>query len=287
MLKEETSVQKILQANILSRLNNANTPNILQNIQLAEFKVFSQWGDDGIIQFLVNYLDIKTKTFIEFGVQDYTEANTRFLLMNNNWSGLIMDGSAENMERVRQDDLYWKYNLTALNAFITCENINDLIAQNGFKGEIGLLHVDIDGNDYWVWKAITGISPVIVIVEYNSIFGKDNAWTVPYKADFYRTKQHYSNLYFGASLPALCDMAEEKGYAFVGSNSHGNNAYFVRKDAVKDLKIVNATEGYVLSQFREGRDKEGRLTYASGEARLNEIKGLEVFNTRSGKSERI
>lgn len=286
-IKEESNTQNFLQAGILSQLNNAHTDQILKNLQLAEFKVFSQWKDDGIIQFLVNYLDIDSKTFIEFGVQNYTEANTRFLLMNNNWTGLIMDGTESNMQYVRQQEIYWKYNLTALTAFITTENINELIQQHGFGKEPGLLHIDIDGNDYWVWKAITVINPVIVIVEYNSVFGKDNAWTIPYKADFYRTDAHHSNLYFGSSLLSLCDLATEKGYTFVGSNSNGNNAYFIRNDKVKGLKPLDINEGYVLSQFRESRDKNGDLNYISGDHRLKEISGMEVFNTRTKEIEKI
>jgi hypothetical protein len=287
ILRQESSTQKILEANILVRLNQTNQQQILQNIQLAEFKVFSQWGDDGIIQFLVDYLDIDNKTFIEFGVESYTEANTRLLLINNNWAGLVMDGSAEYINKIKQEELYWQQQLTAVPAFITAENINSLITQNGFTGETGLLHIDIDGNDYWVWKAITTISPVIVIVEYNSVFGGDNAWTTPYKADFYRTDAHHSNLYFGASLTALCDLAEEKGYYFIGSNSHGNNAYFVRKDKIKGLKTIDAQSGYVESKFRESRDVNGQLTYTSGTDRLKAISGMDIYNTRTQQTDKI
>lgn len=286
-LKENNTVQNFLQAAVLSRMNQANTDNILKDIKLAEFKVFSQWKDDGIIQFLVDYLDIDSKTFVEFGVENYTEANTRFLLMNNNWTGLIMDGSESNIQSAKEHEIYWKYNLTALTAFITKENINTLIKDQGFEGELGLLHIDIDGNEYWVWDAITVVSPVVVIVEYNSVFGPDKSWTIPYKTDFYRGDGHYSGLYFGVSVSALCDLAEKKGYTFIGCNSNGNNAYFVRNDKIKGLQPVSASEGYVLSQFREGRDQQGNLTYINGTDRLKEIKGLEVFNTRTQKIEII
>ncbi len=286
-LKQEISSQKVLQGNILAKLNQANVDQIIQNIHLSEFKVFSQWGDDGIIQFLVNYLNIEIKTFVEFGVQDYTEANTRFLLLNNNWTGLIMDGSEEYMNQVKKEEIYWQYELTATPVFITCENINALLKESGFQGELGLLHIDIDGNDYWVWKAITTVSPIIVIVEYNSVLGYDKAWTIPYKADFNRTDGHYSNLYFGASLSALCDLAEEKGYYFIGSNSNGNNAYFIRKDKINGLKPLDAKTGYVLSKFRESRDKNGNLTYTNGSDRLKQINGLDVYNTRTNQIEKI
>jgi hypothetical protein len=286
-LKQENSSLKILQGQILARLNKANTEQIIENIHLSEFKVFSQWGDDGIIQFLVDYLDIEHKTFIEFGVEDYTEANTRFLMLNNNWTGLIMDGSTDNINKVKNEEIYWQYQFKALPEFITAENINTLITQNGFEGETGLLHIDIDGNDYWVWDAITCISPVIVIVEFNSVFGKDNAWTIPYQPSFNRTAAHYSNLYWGASLSAFCDLAEQKGYYFIGANSNGVNAYFVRKDKIKGLKPLDAASGYVQSTFRDSRDKEGKLTHLTGDDRLKAIKGLEVYNTRAHQTEKI
>lgn len=252
----------------------------VNNLHEVEFKVFSQWGDDGIIQYLINKLNIPNKTFVEFGVANYTEANTRFLLMNNNWSGLIMDGSSENIDYIKNDEIYWQYDLQAKHAFIDVENVNDLIASAGFSEELGLLHIDIDGNDYWVWQAVKCVNPIIVIVEYNSLFGPDNAWSTPYDARFVRSKFHYSNLCYGSSLTSLCDMAEEKGYYFVGSNSAGNNAYFIRKDKISGFKPLTASEGYVASQFKESRDENGRLTFSRGNQRFDAIKGVEVFDTR-------
>jgi hypothetical protein len=278
---------KILNGQILTRLNATRKDSIINNIQNAEFKIFSQFGDDGIIQFLIDYLKIETKTFIEFGVADYTESNTRYLLINNNWGGLVMDGSLKNVEFIKRDYIYWKYDLTALHAFVTKKNINSLIEGSGFGGEIGLLHIDIDGNDYWLWKEINGISPIVVVVEYNSVFGNEQPWTIPYQEDFYRTSAHYSNLYYGTSLLSLCDLAEEKGYFFIGCNSNGNNAYFVRKDRINGLRQLNIKEGYVESKFRESRDSKGNLTFLSRDARLQQIKGLEVYNTRTGAKERI
>ncbi|GIW21104.1 MAG: hypothetical protein KatS3mg068_0111 [Candidatus Sericytochromatia bacterium] len=198
-LEKKINCQLILSAYILSKYNLDNIDKIISNIQLAEFKVFSQWGDDGIIDFLVNYLDIENKIFIEFGVSDYEEANTRFLLIKNNWEGLVIDSSKANIDKIIKDEIYWKYNLNAQCHFITKNNINDIIKNSGISGEIGLLHIDIDGNDYWIWKEISVISPVIAIIEYNSIF-ELNPWTIPYIENFERTKFHYSNLYCGASL---------------------------------------------------------------------------------------
>lgn len=277
----------VLLGRMIANQNTLRTDAIIRDIQSAEFKVFSQFGDDGIIQFLVNYLDLPHKTFVEFGVEDYRESNTRFLMVNNNWKGLIMDGSEENMRKVVSSGYYWRYDLTAKKLFVDKDNINAFIAEQGFAGRLGLLHIDIDGNDYWLWKAIDAIDPTIVIMEYNSVFGSEKPWTVPYDKDFQRTKAHSSNLFWGSSILSLCDLAEEKGYIFIGTNSAGNNAYFIKKGFEKGLRALAAKEGYTLSRYRESRDPQGRKTFISGPDRLKALKGTDVFNTRTNKLEKI
>jgi hypothetical protein len=253
----------------------------------AEFRVYSQWGEDGIIQFLLGRIPGIEPSFVEFGTQDYTESNTRFLLVNNNWRGLVIDGSERDIQFIRTDPIYWRHDLEAVCAFITTDNINDLIARRFPGPELGLLSIDIDGNDYWVWQAINRVRPGIVICEYNSVFGSRLAVTVPHRPDFNRTSAHHSNLYYGASLPALCRLAEEKGYAFVGSNSAGNNAFFVRKDRLAGLKALSAEGGYVESRYRESRDASRRLSYLRGLERLRAIQDLPLVDLESGATRPI
>lgn len=286
-LKNAILENRLSMGKLMSKQNLERTSQILKNIHHSEFKVFSQWGDDGIINFLINYLEIESKRFIEFGVESYTECNTRFLLVNDNWTGLIMDGSSSHINSVKNEDISWKFNLTAVAAFITAENINQVIEENDFNGEIGLLSIDIDGNDYWVWKAINIIKPVIVIIEYNSVFGSENPWTVPYKASFNRTEAHYTNLYYGSSLTALCNLSEEKGYTFIGCNSNGNNAYFVRNNKLKLLKPKTIAEGYVDANFAESRDESGNLTFIRDKRRLEKLKGMKIYNTQTNSIEII
>lgn len=272
--------QMLLLGKLLCRSNRESRT--LRSISDYEFKVFSQFGDDGIIQWLIHAIPIQHTTFIEFGVADYFESNTRFLLMNNNWSGLVLDGSPANVERIRANHQMWRHELYAKTAFITRDNVNQLVSGHPFGREIGLLHIDVDGNDYWLWQAIDSISPVIAIIEYNSVFGCDRAITVPYRADFQRGRAHHSNLYYGASLPALHDLATSKGYSFIGCNSAGNNAYFVRNDCLNDsVSPVDLHLGYVESKFRESRNRDGQLTFLSGVDRATEICRLSVWNTRT------
>jgi hypothetical protein len=252
----------------------------------VEFSVFSQFGDDGIIQWLIHRLPGLSETFVEFGVGCYQEANTRFLLLNDNWRGLVMDSSSRNVDAIRRGQISWRHDLQSRCAFVTTENIDQLLLDHGFEGDIGLLHIDIDGNDYWVWRALTAVRPAIAIIEYNSVFGAARAVTIPYDPKFSRGGR-VSNLYFGASLLALCDLAHSKGYDFVGSNSAGNNAYFVRSDLHHGLKPLTAAEGHVISKFAESRDSKGRLTYLRGEQRLASLKGLPVVNTQTGVEEEL
>jgi hypothetical protein len=235
-----------------------------KNIQNYEFRAFSQWGEDGIIQFLLRHIKVPRQIFIEFGVQNYTESNTRFLLLNNNWAGLIIDASAENISYIKKDPIYWQYNLKAVHAFVNKHNINNIFYENGIGGELGILSIDIDGNDYWIWQSINTIKPAIVIIEYNFRFGMQKAVTVPYDENFVRSKAHYSMIYYGASLKALYLLAQQKGYVFVGCNSAGANAFFVRKDLKPDcIKELTVEEGYVAGQFRESRDENAQLSYLS------------------------
>lgn len=266
----------ILSAKII--INQYRLHGIYDNIHESEFKVFSQFGDDGIIQYLINNIEIENKKFIEFGVENYNESNTRFLLINNNWKGLVIDGNEENIDYIRHDPIYWKYDLTAVHCFIDKGNINKVIYDCNFSGKIGVLSIDIDGNDYWIWESINVVDPIIVIIEYNSIFGKKHAITIPYNPTFNRTKAHYSNLYYGCSLKALYLLAEKKGYVFVGSNSNGNNAYFIRKDKIGNIKSVDIESGYVMSRFRESRYPKGHLSYVSGDERLKIIEDMLIYD---------
>jgi len=261
--------------------------NDVTSIQDVEFRVFSQMGDDGIIQFLINKIDIPNKSFVEFGVENYIESNTRFLLVNNNWSGLVIDGSKENINYIEKDLISWRYDLHTKQAFITKDNINKIISEDflnkGYNSEIGLLSIDIDGNDYWIWREINVINPIIVIVEYNSVFGYEKAWTIPYQDDFVRKHNSREFLYWGASLKAFCSLAEQKGYFFIGCNKAGNNAYFIRKDKITFFKALTVREGFVESKFREFAD-ESKMKIG-GNNRMQLLKGLCVINVETSEEE--
>lgn len=272
----------ILQGRALALQNCSRAP--FTALHEAEFKVFSQFGEDGILQYLIREAKVtreETK-FIEFGVQDYSESNTRFLLLNDHWSGMVIDGSEKYMNHLRRQDFYWRHDLTAVNAWIDRDNINRLIVEAGFAGHIGILSVDIDGNDYWIWEKIDVVNPIIVVAEYNSVFGSEHAISVPYDRTFQRHKAHHSHLFWGVSIGALAHLAERKGYSLIGSNTAGNNAFFVRNDRLGRLKPISPVEAYVESRFRDSRDAEGNLNFLRGNQRRSEILDVPLVDVLTG-----
>jgi hypothetical protein len=207
-------------------------------INRYESSVYSQHGEDGILLFIFSKIGVTNRKFIEFGVEDGTECNAANLAINFHFNGLLMDGDAENVARGRQfyDTMLGsrKAEVTVAQSWITAENINDTIRSHGISGEIDLLSVDIDGNDYWVWKAIDAVAPRVVVVEYNAALGPNRSITVPYQPNFNRWSHHSSGFYFGASLAAFVSLGRSKGYSLIGCESSGANAFFVRDSAMKD-----------------------------------------------------
>ncbi len=252
----------------------------------AEFQVFSQWGEDGILQFLLAHVPVEEEAFVEFGVGDYSESNTRFLLLHNYWRGLVIDGSKEAMDRLASAEQAWRHRLVAKHAWITVDNIDELISGAGFNGDIGILSVDVDGMDYWIWRAIHCVKPRIVICEYNSLFGATADVTLAPKADFMRGEAHYSNLLYGASLAALTRLAAEKGFRLVGVNTAGNNAFFVRNGLADAIPGRTVREVFQPCRYRESRNPDGTPSHLEFGLAQNEIAGAMVWDFKAG-AERI
>jgi hypothetical protein len=284
-LGRELDELRLAAGRIESRLIADLTPG---NLREAEFRIFSQFGEDGIIQHLTDHVRIENEVFVEFGVEDYSESNTRFLVAKDNWRGLIIDGGTSHIEFLRSSGLGWRHELDAVSAFIDRDNINDLITGAGISGDIGVLSIDIDGNDYWVLERITSVAPRILVVEYNSIFGSEHAVTIPYDPHFARSEAHSSNLYWGASLAALTRVANAKGLALVGGNSAGNNAFYVRRDLLGALPEASVAAAWAPSRFRESRNASGELTYVSGHAdRLALIRSLPLVDLVSSQERTV
>lgn len=275
--KPDFSEKKIfLQGQILENMNKKNTE--IENFSDVEFSVFSQFGEDGIISWLVSKIPNIEQVFVEIGTQDYWESNTRYLLKSKKWKGYLIEGSEDYINKIKKQRTYWQNNIKAIQAFVNKDNINDVIKKNIKEKRVGLLSIDIDGNDYWVLENINNLSPTFIICEYNSIFGDIFRVSVPYKENFDRNKSHFSNLYFGASLSSFKSLLGKKGYNFLGTSSTGVNAFFVKKEYYSIFKSIIKDHKEYPAAVREGRNKNGELTYENLPKSLNTIKDMEVFD---------
>ena len=192
-------------------------------------KIYSQNEEDGMIREIFRRIGVVHHTFVEFGVGDGLENNTLALLFEG-WKGLWIEGSDESAARIRTgfSRAIANGSLRLTQAFITRDNINDLIGPH-FQGEIDLLSVDIDGNDYHVFEAITCIRPRVVVMEYNAKFPPHLRLNMQYDAG------HMWNTddCMGASLKFLEEGLARHGYVLVGCDLIGANAFFVRNDLVE------------------------------------------------------
>lgn len=210
-----------------------------EKLTAQRFRLLSQNQEDGITLALLEDVGISSRTFVEIG-SGLSGGNAAFLAREFGWSGLMVDGDEGHMQQVARRFP----TVTAVGAWVTRENINELIASNGFAGEVDLFSLDIDGADYWVWEAMTACSPRIVILEYNSMFGPDRAVTVPYDPQFDRHDHH--TMYYGASLMAWTCLAAKKGYRLVAVEPTGVNAFFLRADLAPHIPACDPRRAFRL-----------------------------------------
>lgn len=188
-----------------------------RRIPFIERGEFSQNGEDGILHAIFRMIGLTNRVFVEFGAEDGMQCNTRYLKLYDNWNGLWMDG------RINPPECPVK------REYITAENIESLLGKYGIPEEFDLLSIDIDGNDYWVWKAILHFRPRVVVVEYNASRPLGESVTILYDPAFQWDKTQY----FGASLSALNALGEEKGYGLVATDENGVNAFFVKRELLR------------------------------------------------------
>lgn len=211
------------------------------------YKVYSQNDEDGIIQEIFYRIGMTNKKFVEFGVQDGLESNGHYLL-HRGWSGLWIESDSNAVEQIQIhfSKPLQKGQLFLKQAFITRENINEILYNAPFPEEIDLLSIDVDGNDYYIWEAITAVRPRVVVIEYNGKFPPDYSWKMEYEERYVwdGTDQH------GASLKALEELGEKLGYQLVGTNLRGVNAFFVKKSLAEDKFYQPATAEALYNPLR-------------------------------------
>lgn len=222
-----------------------------------ELKVFSQNGEDGVLAEIFSRIGATNQWFVEFGIGGGLEGNSVLLADVHRWSGLFIEGSPE-----LHDQLSWKYagidEVSTLQALVDAENVEALFESVGVPTDLDLLSIDIDGNDYWVWQAITRFRPRVVICEYNGMIDPRQRLVQPYDP----TRGWDGTEHYGASLAALDELAVTKGYRLVHTDLTGTNAFFVRDefaDHFADCEPVRHRRATVaFTDFRHQPDRLGR-----------------------------
>ncbi len=211
------------------RLLAAKGPEFLPAFRDVGFRKYSQFEEDGILLYIFSLVPPLNRTCVEICAGNGYECNTANLIINHGWWAHLFDGDRANVqEGVRffskhKDTFLYPPRFTQ--AWITAENVNDLLETSGLSGAVDLLSLDIDGMDYWVWKAISAIDPRVVVCETHNPIPADRALTVPYDPEFVFESENYR----GASLAAMCKLGKEKGYRLIGTHRFGFNAFFMKK----------------------------------------------------------
>lgn len=253
-LKNEMAAQKTLMQQY--RLLASNGKEWLPNMDDVGFRKYSQFEEDGILLYIFSLVTPINRTCVEICAADGRECNTANLIINHGWWGHLFDGDKHNVKAgnafFSQNKNTFLYPPRFTQAWITAENVNDLITQSGVNGPIDLLSLDIDGVDYWVWKAISVIKPQVVVCETHNPIPSDKALTVPYDPKFIFESEHYR----GASLAAMCKLGKEKGYRLVGTHRFGFNAFFMKNGVGEEYFPEVDTASCVQDPYSEQARKE-------------------------------
>ena len=233
----------------------------LPTIRDTGFRVYSQTDDDGILLYIFSLIGFTNKLLLDVAFATPYGANSTNLICNWGFSGLLVEGNRQNIESSNKFFSFHPdtcvFPPKVLCHWVTADNINELLVDNGMNGDIDLFSLDIDGMDYWLWKKMTVVRPRVVIIETQTFWGPERSVTVPYNPKFNRSNIHPD--YFGASIQAFVKLGREKGYRLVGCNRFGFNIIFVRNDIGIDvLPEIGAEECFRylppgLSQNRKER----------------------------------
>jgi hypothetical protein len=247
-----TVLYSMYRESLLSSERNRNPKRLLAQ----GFRGYSQHDEDGMIQEIFERIGISNRVFVEFGVGDGTENNTLYLMLSG-WRGLWIDGSEVHARFIRKEfsSFIQAGKLTFVHGFVDRDAINGMINNGHGSGEIDLLSIDIDGNDYWVWEAISVVQPRVVVIEYNAVFRPPISVVAEYDKNFVWG----GTSYYGASLKALELLGSKKGYALVGCSLSGINAFFVKQDLVQDKFCAPFTAENHFEPPRFGFYKIGAL----------------------------
>lgn len=236
---DECASHQEIQRTIVNQYRIAQSQGVIlyHNIQDAGFRLYSQNEEDGIILYILSMIGFKTRSVVEMCCGSAGECMATNLILNHGFDGYLFDGAKENISlakrffRSKKDCRLRPPVLT--HAWITAENVNDLLTQSGCAGEVDLFALDMDGNDYWVWDAIEAINPRLLVLETNPCIPSDKSLAIEYHPDFdssWPKESEEDSCYFGASLLAWQRLCKRRGYRMIGGHRHGINVFFLRED---------------------------------------------------------
>lgn len=214
----------------------------LPELSDVEFSNLSQNGEDGILLYLFSLDGMGYRRAVEICAGDAIECNSANLVVHHGWDALLIDGSEEHLARGRQFYAHhpetFRIGPTIVNAWITRDGVNGLVADNGYDTDVDLLSIDMDGVDYWILEAIE-LRPRVIVVEYNNRIPATKCVTVPYQESFEAHGGAWAgDGFFGASLSAFAKLLEGRGYRLIGANRPNTNAFFALEGTLGQLPSV-------------------------------------------------
>lgn len=212
----------------------------IDNINTYEQSIYSQNGEDGIIKELFFRAGTSDRYFVEFGVGTGEECNAALLALRYSWHGLMIESDVQRYSRLRE--FYSSHEVLTMNRLVSLSNIENIFKEAEVPVEFDLLSIDIDGNDYWIWERLHDYRPRIVVVEYNAAIPPPVEWVMPYDSP----DNDLATMTFGASLQSYQSLGNRLGYALIGTERRGGNAFFVRRDLLRSVNFpeLSAVQAY-------------------------------------------
>jgi hypothetical protein len=227
------SISQQLQRNIANQYMLAKQAGFLpySDIKDAGFRVYSQFEEDGIILYVLAMVGFRTHRVVEMCCGTGDECMATNLILNHGFEGFLFDGDHNSIAAAKAFFASKKecllYSPTVTQAWITAENVNDLILNAGCKGEIDVLSLDMDGNDYWIFKALDVVQPRLIIAECNNVIPTDRSITIKYDPNFSNPFDNFTT-HAGMSALAMQKLCKQRGYRMIGAHRHGFNVLFLK-----------------------------------------------------------
>ena len=234
---------------------------IYENLSESGFRCFSQFEEDGIILFILSSIGFKTRKVVEMCIGNGEECMAANLVINHGFQGFLFDGDADNIIHAKKffnskKDCILNFPYIK-NSWITKENVNSLLRNSCGEVEVDLLSLDVDGNDYYIWEAISVINPRLCVFETHNVIPSDLSLTIPYKHDFnYEDGSSDESDFRGVSLLAMKKLSALKGYRLIGSHQNGFNVFFLRNDIGQDFFPEVSVEKIHENRYTEKAQNE-------------------------------